>query len=129
MDAFHRTKQDSREQDIKQRKEALKAREIKVRLQEIEHELEAIPSKASTAKQRSQKRIGTAGSTKVQSFPFELNKTAKFWLIVVAVIVGIRLLNALSAVVIIAGMTWIPPLVILGIAWIVYKLFIEEDDA
>lgn len=123
MDAFNNTEDNNRS-----REEALKAREIKVRLQEIEQELESIPSPKQANISHSAAQSTAMQSTKTKSLSFQLSKATRFWLIVIAVIVGIRLLNVLSAAVMILSITWMPPLIILGLAWIVYKLFYEEDD-
>lgn len=135
MDAFNNTEDNNRS-----REEALKAREIKVRLQEIEQELASIQpvkdkhqaSQSNSSPTTSSQTISSQSmgmkSMKTRPFPFQLSKAARFWLIVIAVIVGIRLLNVLSVAVMIMSMTWMPPLIILGIAWVVYKLFYESDD-
>jgi len=122
MDAFNNT-----EEDNLSREEALKAREIKVRLQEIEQSLDKVSSpKRGKGRTHSASQTMVAKSRKTK--PFQLSKAARFWLIVIAVIVGIRLLNVLSAVVLIVSMTWLPPLIILGLAWVVYELFYKSDD-
>ena len=104
MDAF-----DEIEEKIRQREEALKARELKLRLKEIEQELADIPVQPTVKHheptkpkdRRRLKRISTLG---------------KFLLIVISVIVAIRIAAWLSTVII-----------LFGVGWVAYKLFIESD--
>lgn len=103
MDAF-----DEIEEKIRQREEALKARELKIRLREIEQELDNIPMQP-TAKHRE------TASPKSRRMIKKMTEIGKFLLIVIGVIVAIRVA------------AWISTLVILfGISWVVYKLFIES---
>ena len=104
MDAF-----DEIEEKIRQREDALKARELKLRLKEIEQELDDIPVQptvkhrepAKPKARRMLRKIGTLG---------------KFLLIVISVIVAIRIA------------AWVSTLIILfGVGWVAYKLFIESD--
>lgn len=103
MDAF-----DEIEEKIRQREEALKARELKIRLREIEQELDNIPVQP-TAKHRE------VAGPKSRKMLRKITEIGKFLLIVIGVIVAIRVA------------AWISTLVILfGVSWVVYKLFIES---
>lgn len=128
MDAFNEF-----EDDRRSREESLKARELEMRLKEIEYELEGMPSQQaskSTEVKAIEVKAMKAPSSRMRSRTgsFQLSKAARFWFIVVGVIVGIRLLNIVSAAMFVFSVTWLPPLLILGGAWIVYKLFFESDD-
>ena len=123
MDAFKEF-----EDDRRSREESLKARELEMRLKEIEQELENLPSQKPSKQTNSNAMKASSSRPEELVESFHLSKAARFWLIVVAVIVGIRLLNIVSAAIFVFSVTWLPPLLILGVAWMMYKLFFESDD-
>lgn len=123
MDAFKEF-----EDDRRSREESLKARELEMRLKEIEQELEDLPSQKASNQANVKAMQAPSSRAEELAESFQLSKAARFWLIVVAVIVGIRLLNIVSAAIFFVSVTWLPPLLILGVAWMMYKLFFESDD-
>ena len=104
---------DNTEEDIRRREESLKARELKVRLKEIEKELDDIPSQ-STAKHVEAEVVTEAKTRRLYKKATDIGK---FCLIVATVIVAIRLA------------TWIGTiLLVVGITWMAYKLFLESKS-
>ncbi len=97
----------SKEQELKNREAELKEREVKMRLRELEAELED-----STPVQPTTKQTETLGRPWYKRLP----KIAKFGLIVVGVIVAVKLATWLATL-----------LLIFGIGWAGYKLFLESD--
>ncbi|MEM1254953.1 MAG: hypothetical protein AAGI69_21165 [Cyanobacteria bacterium P01_H01_bin.21] len=94
----------SKEQELKEWEAALKDREIKVRMRELESEIDAAaPAKP---KVNHKEAAGVAG----------LPKFVQFALIVVGVIIVARLLSWLAGVLLLAAA-----------GWVLYKLFFERD--
>lgn len=101
----------SKEEELQRREAALKEREIKVRMRELESEIaQSSPGQLTTrrkAKHKAALRHGWYG---------RLPKFVQFGLLVVGVIVGIRIATWFAGV-----------LILFGIGWVGYKLFIERD--
>lgn len=102
---------DEIEEDIRRREESIKAREIKVRMAEIERELEEI------APQPQARQVEVMPPKKKQGgLSKKITDIGKFCLVVVSVIVAIRLA------------AWVGTIVmVLGITWMAYKLFLESE--
>ena len=97
----------SKEQELKKREAELKEREIKIRMRELEAELDE-----STPVQPTVKHKESLGRPWYRRLP----KIAKFGLIVVGVIVAVRVAAWLATL-----------LLIFGVGWAGYKLFLEGD--
>ena len=97
----------SKEQEFKNREAELKEREIKIRMRELEAELEDPTPVQPTVKHK---------EPLARPWYKGLPKIAKFGLIVVGVIVAVKVATWL------AGM-----LLVFGIGWAGYKLFLEGD--
>lgn len=98
----------SKEEELRRREEALKEREVQIRMRELEAELSKPPI-SPTSKLKDSPR-------KTLSWFKRMSEIGKFLLIVVAVIVAIRLAAWLAMAILIGG-----------IAWVGYKLFLEGD--
>lgn len=105
MNPHHRSK----EEDLRRREEALKEREIQIRMRELEAELDPTPV-YPTAKHEA------TPDKKKRPWYKRLLEIGKFCLIVVAVVVAVRLTAWLATAIL-----------ILGIAWVAYKIFLEGD--
>ncbi|MEM7063520.1 MAG: hypothetical protein AAF572_10200 [Cyanobacteria bacterium P01_B01_bin.77] len=97
----------SKEEELQHREAALKEREIKVRMRELESEIEQANPAQPTAKRK---------PTSSRGWFERLPKFVQFGLLVVGVIVGIRVATWFAGV-----------LILFGIGWVGYKLFIERD--
>lgn len=101
---------DEIEENIRQREQKLKARELEIRIKELEQELDNVSVQPTT-------KYDEAASGLKQKRLYKKNTDiGKFCLIVVSVIVAIRLAAWLGTV-----------LMVMGIIWMAYKLFIEPD--
>lgn len=100
----------SKEEELQRREAVLKEREIKVRMRELESEIERSSPAQPTAKHRKHKAASGHG------WFGRLPKFVQFGLLVVGVIVGIRVASWFAGV-----------LILFGIGWVGYKLFIERD--
>ncbi|MEO0867682.1 MAG: hypothetical protein AAFY17_04370, partial [Cyanobacteria bacterium J06642_11] len=107
--AFMNSDHQSREEDLKKREAAIREREIKIRMRELESELEESTPVQPTVKHKA------AGSI---SRPWyrRLPTVVKFGMIVGGVIIATQLA------------TWVAgALILFGIGWAGYKLFLERD--
>lgn len=95
------------EEKLRRREQAIEAREIKARLREIENDLEEIPV-SPTAKE-------TVVGKKPRGLFHKASNVAKFTLIVFCVVVAVKVAH------------WVGMMLILtGIVWAAYKIFLEE---
>lgn len=99
---------DSKEEELRRREEALKEREIQIRMRELEHELGS-PTVHPTTKLDNPPR-------KRRPWYKKLPDIGKFLLILIAVVVAVRIAAWLATAVL-----------VLGVGWVGYKLFIEGD--
>ncbi|NEP16223.1 MAG: hypothetical protein F6J97_04880 [Leptolyngbya sp. SIO4C1] len=97
--------------DLSRREQALKAREIQIRMRELEAELDPAPVHP-TRKHRQKAHRKKAIERQTRPWYLRLGEIGKFCLIVIAVIVAIRIAARLATIVI-----------VLGVAWAIYKLF------
>ena len=102
---------DEIEENIRLREQKLKARELEVRIQELEQELDDIPVQPTTKHNEA-----VASGPKKKRLSKKLTDIAKFCLIVISVIVAVRIAAWLSTT-----------LIVIGVLWMSYKLFIESD--
>ncbi|MEL6777842.1 MAG: hypothetical protein AAFO06_11340 [Cyanobacteria bacterium J06597_16] len=104
------------EEDIRRREESLKARELKMRLKEIEKELDNIPNQSSTQPSAAEHvHAEVVSDANTRRLYKKATDIGKFCLVVVSVIVAIRLA------------AWVGTIVmVLGITWMAYKLFLES---
>ena len=98
----------SKDRELQQREAELRKREIKIRMRELEAELEQPTPVQAT--------VTTDEPLSGRPWYKRLPDIGKFCLIVLAVIVAVRLATWLATAV-----------MILGIAWAGYKLFLEGD--
>lgn len=105
--------QNNREEELRRREKELQDREMAIRLRELEDELRQPPlystvkhSTASRQKPQSSIQPGYGGLVKV----------GKFLALVVGVVVAMRIAVWLATVIMVGG-----------IAWVAYKLFLEGD--
>lgn len=115
MDAFEEI-----EDEIRRQEDRVKARELRKRLAELEKDLVETP-KAKNSSQPSEAEAREVDvmkpATKAGRLSKKMANLGKFCLIVVSVIVAIRLA------------AWIGTIVmVLGVTWIAYKLFLESND-
>ena len=97
----------SKEQELNNREAELKEREIKVRMRELESELDdSMPVQPTVKHKQSLSRPWYEG----------LPKIVRFGLVVVGVIIAVRLVAWLAGV-----------MLLLGIGWAGYKIFLEGD--
>ena len=106
MDAF-----DHIEEQIRRQEDRVKARELKQRLEEIERGLVEPPVQPTTKHTEPTK-------TKTKPFSKKIADIGKFLLIVVTVIVAIRLAAWIGTI-----------MMVMGITWMAYKLFLESKAA
>lgn len=102
---------DDIEENIRLREQKLKARELEMRLKEIEQELDKIPTRETTP---------YVDASPVKKKKGRLTRDAasigKFCLIVIGTIALVQVA------------AWVrTTLIVGGVAWMVYKLFIESD--
>lgn len=110
MDAF-----DNIEEDIRRREDSVKARELKMRLKEIEKELEAIPQRPVEQGTAQPVEAEVVSEAKTRSLYRKAKNVGLFGLIVVSVIVAVKIA------------TWVATiLMVLGITWMAYKFFLES---
>jgi len=108
---------DDMEEDIRRREDAVKARELKMRLKEIEKELEAIPKQPVDHGTAQSVEAEVVSEAKNRSLFRKAKNVGMFGLIVVSVIVAVKIA------------TWVATiLMVLGITWMSYKLFLESKD-
>ena len=98
----------SKDRELQQREVELRKREIKIRMRELEAELEQPTPVQAT--------VTTDEPSSSRPWYKRLPDIGKFCLIVLAVIIAVRLATWLATAV-----------MILGIAWAGYKLFLEGD--
>ncbi|MBE9039672.1 hypothetical protein IQ235_02535 [Oscillatoriales cyanobacterium LEGE 11467] len=102
---------EDRERELEQKERELHERERAIRLKELEDELNKPSDPPYYETQKHEKPEG-----KLKRWSKKLTEIAKFCGIVIAVIVSIRIA------------TWLTTLVIVGgVAWVGYKLFVEGD--
>ncbi len=106
--AFMNQPNPSPEDELRYREDALQERELQIRMRELEAEIDPTPVHL-TAKHR-------VSQTLAKIWPPKIPSLVKFALVVVVTIFAIRLAAWLASVII-----------VLGIAWVVYKLFIESN--
>jgi hypothetical protein len=99
---------ESREEELRRREETLKEREVDIRLRELESEVGSSPVLPTSKHSRT--------DLKRQRWYRRLVAVGQFFLIVVAVIVAVRIAAWLASL-----------LLILGVSWVIYKLFLEPD--
>ena len=100
----------SKDKELQQKEAELRKREIKVRMRELEAELEQpTPVQATVT-------TDDPSSSKGRPWYKRLPDIGKFCLIVIAVIVAVRLASWLATAV-----------MVFGVAWAGYKLFLEGD--
>lgn len=104
MDPYKQMK----EEELGRREAELKARELQIRMRELEAELDATPVHPTYKHEKP--------SPKKRNWLKQLPSIGKFLLMVVAVIVAIRIATWLATAVL-----------ILGLGWVGYKLFLEGD--
>ncbi|MBE9070008.1 hypothetical protein IQ260_25535 [Leptolyngbya cf. ectocarpi LEGE 11479] len=100
----------SKEEELQRWEAALKEREVKVRMRELESEIEQSNPAQPTARHKKHK----AGPNR--SWFGRLPKVVQFGLLVVGVMIGIRVASWFAGV-----------LILFAIGWVGYKLFIERD--
>ena len=96
------------EEKLRRREQNLEARELKARLKEIEQDLDEVPV-TPTAKE-------TTSSKKPRGLSQKASDVAKFVLVVFSVIVAIRIAHWVGMALLIAG-----------VVWVAYKLFLEDN--
>jgi len=103
---------DDIEEQIRHQEASAKAREIKARMAAIEKELEEISPRSNAREVEVMPPERKKGSLSKK-----MADIGKFFLVVVSVIVAIRLA------------AWVGTIVmVLGITWMAYKLFLESKD-
>lgn len=100
----------SKEEELQQWEATLKEREIQVRMRELESEIERSNPAQPAAKRKKNKANSSRG------WFGRLPKFVQFGLLVVGVLIGIRVASWFAGV-----------LILFGIGWLGYKLFIERD--
>lgn len=98
----------SREEELRLREEAIRERELQIRMRELEAELDPTPLHPTTKHETTSKK----GRLWYERIP----NIAKFVLLLVVVIVAIRIAAWLATAAL-----------VLGIAWVGYKFFLEGD--
>lgn len=98
----------SGDDELKRREELLREREIQVRLRELEAEVTSTPVQPTFKHEKL--------PSKKKAWYRKIPEIAKFFLVVVAVIVAVRIAAWMATAVI-----------VLGVGWIGYKLFLEGD--
>ncbi len=102
---------DSREQDLRQREAELRERELSVRLKEMEMELQ----KAKGDRLSTEVEPPTTRPGRIRRWRRNAIEGLKLFAVVVAVIVAIRVAYWLASV-----------MVVLGIAYLLYKFYFER---
>ena len=100
--------QKAKEEELRRREAELKTRELQIRMRELEAELEETPVQPTYKHEEPQK------PTKKQTWYKRIPNIAKFLLMVLLVIVVMRIASWLFAAVL-----------VLGLAFVGYKLFLE----
>ena len=106
MDTFK-----NKEEELRRREEELRARELQVRMKELEKEIDGIPVQPTTKHQEP-----ATSAAQQRRFIQKVSDIGKFCLIVISVIVAIRLAAWLGTI-----------LLVLGITWMAYKLFLDKQ--
>lgn len=100
----------SREDELRRREEAIKEREIQVRMRELEAELDPTPIHPTTKHKAVSEKKGRLWYKRIPN-------VFKFFLFVIAVIVAIRIAAWLTTTIL-----------ILSIAWVGYKVFLDSGS-
>lgn len=107
------TTPEEKERELERRERELREREQAIRLKELEEELNKTDDPPYYETQKHEPQEG-----KLKRWSKKLAKIGKFLGIVVAVIVSVKVAAWLTSVIIIGA-----------IAWVGYKLFLEDDRA